>query len=389
MSRPRKTKPPTPRPPRAARAKQQQQQGQQPEPPPLQLEPIWSQEPLNRRETYEAPRTLISEIAIVGQIGLQQAVPRALGQGSHPNEFELHLVRDGRMRLWIDSPKRIFELHGGMASLTQPGQMHSGEGELMLPGRWMWLQFRVPAAGDERDARAERAERGERGERDTRTAQGGRGGGGGATMPGLSARETAVLYDGLASVKPPVFHYSPDLEHCMERLLAEHRRPTPESAIVARGILHELIAWIIRDYRAEQLRRDREPAGYSPPITKVMAWLSEHLDENAAVSDLADVAGLSPSYFRRWFHREVGSSPRDYVTQMRIERAKRLLGETDRSITEIAMELGYSTSAYFTAVFHRETGTTPSDFRRPLRAASATLEKPPNRNGHDSDDNAD
>jgi AraC-like DNA-binding protein len=310
---------------------------------PRPLEPIWFQEPLNRRETYESPRTLISEVAIVGQIGLQQAVPRAMGQGSHPNEFELHLVRDGRMRLWIDSPKRVFELHGGMASLTQPGQMHSGEGELMLPGRWMWLQFRVPA-----DAR-------------------------GAAMPGLSSRETAVLHSGLSSVKPPVFHYSPDLEHCMERLLAEHRRPTPESAIVARGILHELIAWIIRDYRAEQLRRDREPAGYSPPITKVMEWLSEHLDENAAVSDLADVAGLSPSYFRRWFHREVGSSPRDYVTQMRIERAKRLLGETDRSITEIAMQLGYSTSAYFTAVFHRETGTTPSEFRRPLRGSAKAV----------------
>src|SRR5687767_8450237 len=85
------------------------------------LEPIWSQEPLNRRETYEAPRTLVGEIPILGQISLQRAVPRALGPASHPNEFELHLVRDGRMRLWIDSPKRVFELHGGMASLTQPG----------------------------------------------------------------------------------------------------------------------------------------------------------------------------------------------------------------------------------------------------------------------------
>jgi AraC-like DNA-binding protein/mannose-6-phosphate isomerase-like protein (cupin superfamily) len=307
--------------------------------PPPPLEPIWSQEPLNRRETYEAPRTLISEIAIIGQISLQQAVPRALGPASHPNEFELHLVRDGRMRLWIDSPKRVFEMHGGMASLTQPGQLHSGEGELMLPGRWMWMQFRVPMAAR-------------------------------AAMPGLNARETAVLRAGLSEIKPPVFHYSPDLEHCMERLLAEHRRPTPESAIAARAVLHELIAWVIRDHRAEQLRPEREPGGYSPPIVKVMQWLGEHLDENVSVGDLAEVAGLSPSYFRRWFHREVGSSPRDYVTQMRIERAKRLLAETDRSITEMAFELGFNTSAYFTAVFHRETGTTPTDFRRQLGAAA-------------------
>ena len=304
-------------------------------PAPLPLEPIWSQEPLNRRETYEAPRTLIGEIAIVGQIGLQRAVPRALGPDSHPREFELHLVRDGRMRLWIDSPKRLFELHGGMASLTQPGQVHSAEGELMLPGRWMWIQFRI-ARDDKRDA------------------------------PGLSARESALLKQGLAAIKPPVFHFSPELEHSMERLLSEHRRPTPESPIAVRAVLHEMITWIIRDHRAEQLRAEHAPASYSPPITNVIEWLREHLDENVSVSDLADVAGLSPSYFRRWFHREVGSSPSDYVTQLRIERSKQLLAGTDRSVTEIAMELGYNTSAYFTAVFHRETGTTPTEFRKQL-----------------------
>jgi AraC-like DNA-binding protein len=301
------------------------------------LASIWFQEPLNRRETFESPGTLISEITILGQISLQRAVPRALGPDRHADEVELHLLRDGRMRLWIDSPKGVYELHGGMASLTQPGQVHSAEGELMLPGRWMWLRFMLP-----KDQRG--------------------------SMPGLTARETAVVRSELAAVKPPVFHYSQSLEYCMERLLEEHRRPTPESGMVARGILHELIAWIIRDHRSEQLRHRREPDTYSPPITKVIDWLRDHLDENVSVSDLADVAGLSPSYFRRWFHREVGSSPSDYVTAMRIERSKRLLTETDRSITQIAMELGYNTSAYFTAVFHRETGTTPSDFRRQLRA---------------------
>jgi AraC-like DNA-binding protein len=308
-----------------------------PQPPPL--EPIWSQEPLNRRETFEAPRTLLGEIFIIGQISLHRAVPQALRPASHPHEFELHLIRDGRMRLWIDSPKRVFELRGGMASLTQPGQLHSAEGELMLPGRWSWIQFRVPS-----DARS--------------------------AMPGLTLRETSTVRHALAAVRPPVFHYSPDLEHCFERLFGEHRRPTPESPIAARGILHELIAWIIRDHRNEQMRQDREQTGYSPPIMRVIEWLREHLDENVSIGDLADVAGLSPSYFRRWFHREVGSSPSDYLTQMRIEKSKRMLAETDRSVTDIAMALGYNTSAYFTAVFHRETGTTPTDFRKQLRSGS-------------------
>jgi AraC-like DNA-binding protein len=332
----------------ARRPKKQEHPDRQPP-----LEPIWFQEPLNRRETYEAPRTLIGEVTILGQIRLQRAVPGALGPARHPNEFELHLVRDGRMRLWIDSPQGVCELHGGMASLTQPGQLHSAEGELMLPGRWAWLRFRLPPGPR-------------------------------ATLPGLGPRETTVLRSGLSAVKPPVFHYSPALEDCMERLFGEHRRPTPESPIAARGILHELIAWIIRDHRADQLRRDQAPARFSPPIVRVMEWLGQHLDENISVGDLAEVAGLSPSYFRRWFHREVGSSPRDYVTQVRVERAKELLAGSDRSITEIAMDLGYSTSAYFTAVFHAETGMTPSEFRRQLREAGDSIRSHDNGRGDDA-----
>ena len=318
--------------------------------PPIELEPIWFQEPLTRRETYEAPRTLLPEITILGSIALQRAVPRALGPDRHPDEYELHVFRDGRMRLWIDSPKRVFELHGGMASLTQPQQLHSAEGELMLPGRWMWLRFRLP--------------------------QGPR-----AASAGLSPAEAAAARHRLAAVVPPVFHFSPTLEHCMERLIDEHRRPTPESPLAARGILHELVAWVIRDHRADQLHRNREPAQHSPAISKVIDWLREHLQEDLSVTELADVAGLSPSYFRRCFHREVGSSPRDYVTQLRIEHAKRMLESTNRSITEIAMELGYNTSAYFTAVFHRETGTTPSDYRRQIKSAAPAAAPASTRNG--------
>jgi AraC-like DNA-binding protein/mannose-6-phosphate isomerase-like protein (cupin superfamily) len=321
----------------------------------IALASIWNQEPLTRRETYEAPRTLLPEITIIGSITLQRAVPRALGPDRHPDEYELHIIRDGRMRLWIDSPKRVFELHGGMASLTQPQQLHSAEGELMLPGRWMWLRFRLP--------------------------QGPR-----ASTIGLTSSEAAAARRALAAVVPPVFHFSPTLEHCMERLIDEHRRPTPESPLAARGILHELIAWVVRDHRADQLRRTRDTGGaggaggegsagsageQSPAIAKVIAWLREHLQEDLSVTELANVAGLSPSYFRRCFHREIGSSPRDYVTQLRIEHAKRMLEATNRSITEIAMELGYNTSAYFTAVFHRETGTTPSDYRRQIKSAGA------------------
>jgi AraC-like DNA-binding protein len=66
------------------------------------------------------------------------------------------------------------------------------------------------------------------------------------------------------------------------------------------------------------------------------------------------------------------------VTQLRVERAKQLLADTARSVTEIAMDLGFSTSAYFTAVFHRETGTTPTDFRRHVHESQQPSAAPGN-----------
>lgn len=306
--------------------------------------PIWSQEPLNRRETYESPRTLVRDIAILGQMNLQRAVPGALGADHHPEEYELHILRDGRMNLWIDSPEQQYLLQGGMASLTKPGQLHGGAADgLILPGRYTWVQFRLPSGPR-------------------------------ATSSGLTPRQMSDLRKALNAVNPPVFHYSPALEHCMERLLTEHRRPSDESPIVARAILIELMVWITRDYRDDMLRKDHEPRGYSPVISKVLEWLEKNLDQNASVGDLAAIAGLSESYFRTWFHRELGSSPSDYVTQLRIERAKKLLSGPKRSVTDIAMDLGYNTSAYFTAVFHRETGMTPSAFREQVERERGTTD---------------
>ena len=66
-----------------------------------------------------------------------------------------------------------------------------------------------------------------------------------------------------------------------------------------------------------------------------------------------------------------------------MERAKRLLAETDWTITEMAFELGFSTSAYFTALFHRVTGVTPTQFRRRSRAAAGKSGEDENDAGDD------
>jgi AraC-like DNA-binding protein len=299
-------------------------------------DPIWDQPLLQRRETYEAGNELLPELPLIGRFVLHRAVPGALHWSNHPAEYELQLQEDGYQAFLLDDAKQSVVVRGGQALLIRPGQMHAGASETLQPGRWSWLRIRITP---------------------------GRSSSVTPSLPGLDPRQSAHLLRGLASTPQPVFRYSPSLLDCFNRLISEHRYPTDESPLVARSILHELIAWVLRDIRNDSRRGTTENAQHSPPVAKALLWLSQHIDEGVSVSDLAAAAGSSESYFRRRFHAETGLSPREYVAHYRLQESKRMLLSTHHSITDIAMRLGFSTSAYFTSVFRRNTGQTPSQFR--------------------------
>jgi AraC family transcriptional regulator len=73
---------------------------------------------------------------------------------------------------------------------------------------------------------------------------------------------------------------------------------------------------------------------------------------------------LSPYYFCRAFKRSVGMPPHQYHTLRRIERAKPLLAQTARSVTDVGFAVGFNQTSSFTAAFHRITGHTPTAYQR-------------------------
>jgi two-component system response regulator YesN len=87
------------------------------------------------------------------------------------------------------------------------------------------------------------------------------------------------------------------------------------------------------------------------------------LNQDISLSACAKVVHLSPSYFAGLFKKVTGMAFSHYVTQIRIEEAKRLLLE-DRPIQEIAETLGYAERRYFTDVFKKYTQMTPSEFKQ-------------------------
>jgi YesN/AraC family two-component response regulator len=72
---------------------------------------------------------------------------------------------------------------------------------------------------------------------------------------------------------------------------------------------------------------------------------------------------VSENYLSQIFHRELGLSPRNYLSRVRVHHAKQLLSNTDESITSIASHVGFEDSAYFSRVFHKLVGSSPHTFR--------------------------
>jgi AraC family transcriptional regulator len=96
----------------------------------------------------------------------------------------------------------------------------------------------------------------------------------------------------------------------------------------------------------------------------VTTYIEEHLGEPIPLNALAQLVHLSSYYFCRAFTQSFGIPPHSYHINRRIERAKTLLAHRVSSVTEIALELGFSETSSFSAAFRHATGITPTEYRR-------------------------
>jgi len=96
---------------------------------------------------------------------------------------------------------------------------------------------------------------------------------------------------------------------------------------------------------------------------RIATFIEANLDRAIPLAEMAAVVGLGPSHFGTAFRASFRRTPYQYLHERRVEKAKILLLEPDRSIVDIALDVGYSSHGHFTSVFRKVTGTTPSQFR--------------------------
>lgn len=102
---------------------------------------------------------------------------------------------------------------------------------------------------------------------------------------------------------------------------------------------------------------------YSLDIQESLSYIHAHLLEDTSIEAIADYCGLSPSRFKAKFKEQLGITPHGYILALKIDSAKIFLKSTQKSITEVAYLLNFSSSNHFSSVFKKYTGYTPTYFR--------------------------
>lgn len=98
-------------------------------------------------------------------------------------------------------------------------------------------------------------------------------------------------------------------------------------------------------------------------MKKAVNFISQHYTETLTLDEVAGHVHLNPAYFSTMFKKEVGLSFKEYLNHVRIEESKRLLTNSNFSIIDIAIAVGFEDQSYFSKVFKKYTGMTPKQFR--------------------------
>ena len=96
----------------------------------------------------------------------------------------------------------------------------------------------------------------------------------------------------------------------------------------------------------------------------VTNYINEHFTENLTLEQAASLAGFSKYHFTRLFRQYAGTSFYKYLNQKRITHAKNLLLDPDLSVTDVAMQSGFTSISAFLRMFHLVTNCTPTEFRK-------------------------
>ncbi|MBR6549518.1 MAG: helix-turn-helix transcriptional regulator [Clostridia bacterium] len=252
---------------------------------------------------------------------------RKAGIGSpwhyHKDCFEIHYIYDGTLSFRVK--EKEYWLKAGDIFITFPNEYH-GSGDNPFAGhKLFWFNLLTLKQ-----------------------------------VLGLGEEQTQALFEKLYQIKHRVIPATADMRHMMEQVHTHILTDDPYERLVANGQMLAFLQRLIENDAA------MEQVGISSEINQAIEFMKQNLHNKHSLADVAKQIGLSLSYFKAKFKREIGISPADYYMDLRIAKAKELL-LSGKSVTETAYELDFVSSNYFSVVFRRVTAKTPTQFVKEYR----------------------
>ena len=252
----------------------------------------------------------------------------------HSKYIEIFCMVKGTRFTRIQSGGEIFDYtsYGNEALITYPFELHTNGYEPQAPCEYYAFQLDVS---------------------DT------------SSILGLNRKYSQQLYGMLMSL--PCRHVALEKEQILtlKKSFALFSEMTPEASFRGSQVLH---CWLSDLFSASPLH-EASPKQPEPRIMKAIAYLNDNINEPVKICDLADVTGYSLSHFKTLFKNAVGVTPAEYITMQKIDAAKTRLASGNESITELAYELGFSSSNYFCSVFKKLMGCSPLSYKKRLQEA--------------------
>lgn len=250
----------------------------------------------------------------------------------HRDIMEIHCVVKGRseIRLFRGGDTQSLACTGGEAVAVFPGEHHArGNGSRQAPCELYALQLNCGECGD---------------------------------FLGLNGEKGAALCASLGAM-PRLVRLGTEELKLVRRAFALFATGDPADRDA--GVAH-MVCFLYRLIRMKPVESPMR-APKDDRIQRVLDFVEENIAESVSLAALASLSGYSLSRFKTRFREETGQTPSLYVNAIRVERAKTELERTDRSVTDIAYDLGWSSGNYFCSVFKKFTGTSPLAYRKQSR----------------------
>ncbi|PSB54261.1 helix-turn-helix domain-containing protein [Chamaesiphon polymorphus] len=186
------------------------------------------------------------------------------------------------------------------------------------------------------------------------------------------ATEALAMNPDRLEVIPTFRTRDPQLEAIAMLVLTELKQENLGNRLYIDSLANVLAVRLLRQYSASKPQLAVYAGGLPPrQLQQVLEYIDAHLEREIELTDLAGLIrhrrryanGMSQFHFSHLFKQSIGTSPYQYLLQQRIERAKQLLKQTDRSIVDIALECGFNSHSHLSKQFRQLTGMTPKRYR--------------------------